>query len=60
MPPVIPIKTFSAKKTCTFAGWREMWREMQYMAEENVDIPRLIEKTKNCLRYGGWWILLDA
>jgi hypothetical protein len=25
-----------------------------------VDIPRLIEKTKNCLPYDGWWILLDA
>jgi hypothetical protein len=24
------------------------------------DIPRLIEKTKNCLPYDGWWILLDA
>ena len=23
-------------------------------------IPRLIEKTKNCLPYDGWWILLDA
>ena len=47
MPPVIPIKNPERKKTCTFAGWREMWREMQYGEGGNMQQHQMFVLTNN-------------